>query len=245
MKEWQDIDMNLKTKKKIGELIFVGVILGIVILLYTTIIARIAPLFEMDLKEDQDIIKNYLRAFGWKGPATVALLDMLQMIIIIIPAEFLHISAGIAYPIYVMLPVCSFGLFLGASAIFFIVRLLGIRLDFLEKKTGKIQKVVSHINQGTSMQIIMYLLFMTPMIPFGATSYFAATSDISYRRYAFTVITGTIPSILISYLLGNVVYQFASQSKGSLWIAIVAVALVIIGLIYLMFSLIKRKFYTK
>ncbi len=235
--------ISKKVKKRIFEYSFIFLLLISIILIYLAVANQVADVFAMSKTKDYDAVKLYLQEFGVTGAILIAILEMLQMIVIFIPAEFVQIAAGLAYPIYFAIPICVFGICLGATAIFSIVRLFHLRLELMEKRVGKIQKLVTKINRPASITIIMYLLFVMPLIPFGAICYFAASSEISYRRYILVVATGVLPSVLSSFVLGNVM----ALTIGTKWF-ILAVCVVAIGFFALLFGIawiIKNYFFYK
>ncbi|MBO4323356.1 MAG: 1-acyl-sn-glycerol-3-phosphate acyltransferase, partial [Clostridia bacterium] len=96
---------------------------------------------------------------------------------------------------------------------------------------------------SSNVMLLMYLLFITPIIPFGAICYFAANKNISYRRYVFTCATGVVPSILTSNVMGYGIRRFIANSLP-LW----ALLLIIIGGAIILFTLLMivlNKFYFK
>ena len=153
------------------------------------------------------------------------------MIVVFIPAEFVQIAAGLSYPIYLAIPICVVGICLGASVIFLIVRFLHLRLEIMERRVGKIHNLVHKINKATPMTVIMYLLFVMPLIPFGAICYFASSSNISYRRYIIVVATAVLPSVLSSYVLGNVMFHTLGMGTSTFVWSIVIVAILMIVLL--------------
>jgi len=243
--EKESLLMKSKKTKRILEYVFVATIVFIVIFLYAIVAREVAPLFKMDLKTESDKIKEYLQSFGIRGLIMIIVLEMLQMVIVFLSEDFLQACAGLAYPLYVALPACMLGIFLGSTIIFIIVRALHIRLEFLEKKSGKVQNIVKRINKKTSMTMIMYLLFITPLVPVGAIAYFASTSNISYRRYALVCTTGAIPSILTSYIMGRVLYSCLGKSTKTMAIAIGILVILTAALFVAMISIIRRKYYVR
>ncbi len=239
MRDWK------KIRKRIFEYAFLLVLLASVVLIYLSVASNIADIFAMNNGSDYTAVKEYLQDFGIKGAGVIAILEMLQMIVVFIPAEFVQIAAGLAYPIYFAFPICIAGICAGASVIFVIVRVLHIRLSLMEKRVGKIQRMVSKINKPTSMTIIMYLLFIMPIIPFGAICYFASSSKISYRRYIAVVATGVIPSVLSSYVLGNIMYISLGTGTTNFIITVAIAAVLMIILLVTVATLIKNKFFKK
>ena len=232
-------------RKRLLEYSFILVLLAAIVLIYFAVAQEIAEIFKMNKNSDYTAVKAYLQDFGIKGAAVIAILEMLQMIVVFIPAEFVQIAAGLAYPVYFALPICIFGICLGASVIFLIVRFLHIRLEIMERRAGKIHDLVHKINKSTPMTVIMYLLFVMPMIPFGAICYFASSSNISYKRYIGVVATGVIPSVLSSYLLGNVMYHSIGLGTGAFIAVVAVVALLMVVLLISVAMIIKNKFFRK
>ena len=234
-----------KLKKRILEYSFILLLLTGIVLIYLAVASEIADFFAMSKTKDYVAVKRYLQDFGITGAIIIAILEMLQMIVIFVPAEFVQIAAGLAYPIYFAVPICVVGICMGASAIFLIVRFLHIRMEIMEKKVGNIQKLVTKINRPASISIIMYLLFVMPLIPFGAICYFAASSSVSYRRYILVVATGVLPSVISSFVLGNVMFHTIGMGTKTFILAVSIVAVLIVVLLLAVAGIIKNKFFYK
>lgn len=237
------MEKKRKNLKRVLEYSVVLLLVIGIILIYYSVAQEITDFLRMGEKKDYIAVKKYLQDFGTKGAFIISILEMLQMVVVFIPAEFVQIAAGLAYPIYIALPVCIIGICLGATTIFLIVRLFHIRLEIMERRTGKIQQIVSKINKSTPMTIIMYLLFVMPMIPFGAICYFASSSNITYRRYITVVATGVIPSVLSSYILGNVMYHSIGRGTTQFILTVVIVAILMVLLLLTVAHIIKNKFF--
>lgn len=226
--------------KKILRALFVLLILAGIGYIYYKIAGEIIELRRLGEDGNPDAIKGYLKSFGWKGAVVIGVIQMLQMVVAVIPAEFVQISAGIAYPYYYALAICVAGVVLGATVIFVVVRALNIRMASLEKHTKRIGEIAQNLNKKTSITLLMYLLFLTPIITHGAVCYFAATSKISYRRYICVCATGVIPSITVSYAMGNIVHSSIGKNTGE-FIATVIVAAVLMILLLLLLGYISKR----
>ena len=137
-----DITKKKKLLKRLLEYGFILVLLATVGLIYFALAKDIAIIIADSKTGDYSAVKNHLQELGFEGAVSIAVLEMLQMIVIFIPAEFCQIAAGLAFPIYYAVPICVVGLTLGSIVIFAIVRLLHIRLEVMEKRMGKVQKFV-------------------------------------------------------------------------------------------------------
>ena len=188
---------------------------------------------------DNEGLKEFMRSKGWLGYITVVLVEALEMVVVFIPAEFIQIPAGLSFFFPIAILLCDLGVCLGASIIYFLVHVLKFDNEFIEKGQKRIKNLATkRKNQNT--QILMYFLFVTPIIPFGAICYWASNTKISYRRYILTCFTGVIPSIVTSIIMGTSIKYFITENLP-IWLLV----LIIIGLGAILFIgmfLISRKF---
>ena len=87
--------------------------------------------------------------------------------------------------------------------------------------------------------MLMYLLFITPIVPFGAICYYGSSTDISYKRYMLTVSTGVIPSIITSNLIGTSAKAFIRNSIP-MWLLILIIVLLMILLLAAIWLLLDK-----
>jgi len=200
------------------------------------------PLFGMELHNDIDGAKALLTSKGVAGGIAVALIEALQMVVIFIPAEFIQISAGLSYPFYIALLLCDAGVCLGASIIFVLVRTLKFGTE-RSRKTDEQIRQMSRKKGELNVQLLMYLLFITPIVPFGAICYYGSSTDIRYRRYILTVATGVIPSIITSNLIGASARAFLMNALP-LWL-LVLIIIVLMGCLLVLLWLFLDKVYFK
>ncbi len=229
-------------KKRIFEKIIIFTLAaGVVSLLVFFLKDVFFPFIKLEINQDFDGAKELLRSKGVLGAVTVTVVEALQMVVIFIPAEFIQLSSGMSYPWYIAVPLCDLGVALGASIIFFIVRVFKFDGDIFNRRK-KIEKYERKKNKNGIM-IFMYFLFIMPIIPFGAICYYASNKKISYPRYIFTCATGVIPSIATSIIMGAAVKEFIANSLP-LWLLI----LIIIGaaaILFLLILFVLNKFYFK
>ena len=201
----------------------------------------IIELIKFYLENNVDAAQQLLESKGIFGCLSVILVEALQMVVVFISAEFIQISSGLSYPWYIAWGLCTLGVFLGASIIFLLVRIAKFDTSTFSKSTDKIVELSSK-KKNTNIQILMYLLFVMPIIPFGAICYFGSNTKISYRRYILTCITGVIPSIFSSILMGKVIsVALINDIPG--WLIILA-AIIIMGiLVFFGFLIANRAFF--
>ena len=195
---------------------------------------------EYQVDNNPDGLKDLMSEMGLKGLIIVPLVEAMQMVVVFISAEFIQISAGLAFPWYIAVPLCTLGIFIGASVIYLLVNSLKFDSSIFQKSTNKIESLSK---QGKSTQLFMYILFVMPIIPFGAICYYGSNSKISYRRYILTCVTGTIPSILSSIFLGKVI-SYVLMENIPIWVLVVAIIL-IMGMLLLIGSIVISRVYFK
>lgn len=216
--------MKKLNKQRLFILVMTLITLTILFFFLKNIIVEIIK-FQID--NNPDGIKELLADKGLFGLLSVILVEGLQMVIVFISAEFIQISAGISYPWYIAMPLCSIGILLGASIIYMLCNLTKFDGSIFKKQNAKIENFSKKSNNA---QLLMYILFVTPVIPFGAICYFGANAKISYKRYIFTCLTGTIPSIVTSIFLGKII-SYAILKDISIWYVVLAVVLIMLLLL--------------
>ena len=172
----------------------------------------LVPYIKFEIANDAEGAKELLVSKGVLGCLTVVIVEALQMVVVFIPAEFIQVSSGMSYPFYIALLLCDLGVCLGATIIFTLVRVFRFSTRASEKGEEKIARLTAGKKKSRGTVLLMYLLFIMPIIPFGAICYYGSRRDISYGKYIRTVATGVIPSIISSNVLGAAVRFFISRS---------------------------------
>ena len=216
--------MKKLSKQKLFIALLAIVTLTILFLFMKNIIIEI---IKLEIQNKPEEVKALLADQGVFGFLSIILVEGLQMVVVFISAEFIQISAGISYKWYIAAPLCSAGIFLGATIIYLLCNLTKFDSSMFKKQNDKIQNINLH---KQNVQLLMYILFCMPIVPFGASCYYGANAKISYRRYIFTCLTGTIPSIFTSIFLGNFI-TFAITKDVPFWVVILCVLVVILLLL--------------
>ena len=231
--------MNKKTAERIVTLI---ALLGVLALFAYFLKDIMIPLFKMELNNDVEGAKALLSAKGIYGGIAVALIEALQMVVIFIPAEFIQVTSGLSYPFIIALLLCDAGVCIGATIIYLLVRVFRFEAAKSREDAKRIEQIAADRKEN-NVSMLMYLLFITPVIPFGAICYFASSRDIRYRRYILTVATGVIPSIVTSNLIGAGVRSFI-MSSIPLWVLLLII-LFMMGVLFFMLWFVLDKVFFK
>ncbi len=201
------------------------------------------PYIKLEIAHDLDGAKELLVSKGIFGFLTVVLVEALQMVIIFIPAEFIQVSSGMSYPFYIALLLCDLGVCLGATIIFVLVRVFRFSSKASELGEEKINRLTVGKNKSRGTVLMMYLLFIMPIIPFGAICYYGSRRDLGYGKYIRTVATGVIPSIVSSNVLGAATKYFLGHSMP-IWLLVLIIILLAAAL-FTVLALFLNKIYFK
>lgn len=183
------------------------------------------PYIKLELNNDLDGAKELLLSKGVLGLLTVVLVEGLEMVVVFISAEFIQISAGMSYPFYIAIPLCDLGVCLGATIIFVLVRAFKFTNKSFEENEVKIARIASASKKERSTVLLMYLLFIMPLIPFGAICYYGSRSNLKYGKYILTVATGVIPSIVTSIFMGTAAKFFLGKDLPLPLLILIIIAL--------------------
>ena len=168
------------------------------------------PFIKLEASRDFDGARDLLMDRGFIGFLTVTLIEALQMVVIFIPAEFIQLTSGMSYPWWLAIILCDLGVILGSSIIYSLVNVFRFNRGALKQK-DRIHEV-ERLAKAKSAQAFMYLLFIMPIIPFGAICYYGSGKKMPFRRYLFTCATGVLPSIGTSILMGTAIKTFIAES---------------------------------
>ncbi len=217
------------------------ILLAIIILFAFFLKDNVLPLIRMQMRHDLNGAHQLLADRGLSGALSVILVEALQMVVVFIPAEFIQITSGLSYPLYMAIILCDLGVCLGATIIFFLVRYFKYNSSAFEKRKGKIERISAGMHERNTM-LLLYLLFFMPLIPFGAICYYGSSTKLPYRKYILTVATGVLPSILVSNLLGTAGTAFLVKGLP-LWQLIIVIIILAALLFALIFFFLRRFFF--
>lgn len=229
----------MESRQRKREKLIVTLIVLAIVAMFTFFLKDImVPFIRMQMAHDVDGATELLRDKGLQGALSVALIEALQMVVIFIPAEFIQISSGLSYPFPIALILCDLGVGLGATIIFALVRLFHVKSTAYERSRKNIDRISANSHERNTV-FLLYLLFFMPLIPFGAICYYGSGSKLKYRKYIFTVMTGVIPSIIVSNLMGAAGTAFLRNALP-LWLLILIIVLLAALLFVLIWFFIKR-----
>ena len=229
-------------KKQRLQKIFIFILLVIsLVALFFFFKDTILILLKYEKENNEEAINTFLRDKGILGMLMLVVLQALDMVVVFISAELVQIPAGICYPWYISVFLLDLGVFIGATLIFLLVRLLKFDSRIFKNTSNKIDDMVKRDKKNRGFQSLMYILFIMPIIPFGAICYYGASTKMSYRRYITTCITGVLPSIFMSIITSNIITEFISRDIPLYILVIIALAFMIV--LFTILTIVINKLY--
>ena len=88
----------------------------------------------------------------------------------------------------------------------------------------------------------MYLLFIMPIVPFGAICYYGSGKKVPYPRFLLTCATGVVPSLFTSMVMGRAIREFIANSLP-IWALVLIIVAAAAILFTLLLIVLKRNFF--
>src|SRR5690606_22959142 len=95
------------------------------------------------------------------------------------------------------------GVFLGNLLMFVIIRILRTNISEYYLKKEKQLENLDKITEEKKLSKKVVFLYFLPVIPYGLIAFTCANSKMKFLKYILITTLGTIPSIILSITLGN------------------------------------------
>ncbi len=138
------------------------------------------------------------------GAIAMALISAVQVIVALIPGEFVEIAAGYCFGSWVGSLLCLAGIVLGSCTTILLVRYFGSRFVYAFYPKEKID-ALPIINDPPKRNILTFILFVIPGTPKDLFTYAIGLTDMSIPRYIALTTAARFPSVILSTLSGDAV----------------------------------------
>ena len=231
-------------KKRKLQKIFIGILAIICLVLIAFFVKDIMiDLFKYQSQGNEEGMKEVIESHGIFGMIAIVVIQAFQMLVVFMPAEFIQVAAGVSFPWYIAIFLLDFGVFIGASLIYMLVKTFKFDTEIFNSSKKKIENFVKKDKKkNRNIQALMFILFAAPIVPFGAVCYFGASSKISYRRYIISAVLGVLPSIIFSLMFGKVINYFVTNNISLWYLVLIALVFILIVLFVSGIILNKRVF---
>ncbi len=155
--------------------------------------------------------------------------QILQIVICIIPGQWLQFAAGYMYGFWLGYIFSFVGAALGSVLTYYIAKILGHDAMHLIFGEEKIKKILNKLNSKKAI-VLVFLIFLIPGVPKDLCNYAAGLSDMKLKPFLIVSLIGRTPGMMGSLLIGRQIGTGGYTS--AVVIAIVAVILFALGVIF-------------
>lgn len=204
-------------------LIFLVIIVGIPLYIY---------FFQHDLIVRFSSMENVRALFQeYKAQSVLIYLlaQILQIVICIIPGQWLQFAAGYMYGFWLGYLYSLIGAFLGSVVTYYIAKFLGHDAMHLIFGEEKIKNMLKHLNSKKAV-VLVFLIFLIPGIPKDLCNYVAGLSEMKLKPFMIISLIGRTPGMMGSLLIGRQVGVGGYTS--AIIIACIAVVLFVLCIIF-------------
>ena len=186
-------------KKRKRAVTFFSVILGTAVILFITWLIFVK--FYSYSKSAEDF-KEFIASYGYAGMFVAVGIQMLQVVVALLPGEFIEIGLGYAYGAVGGTVLCLIGTALASTLVFALTKKWGIRLVELFTDPDKINRL-RFINSEKKLDMFIFILFLIPGTPKDLLTYFAGLTRLTLGRFLVISMIARIPSVITSTMGGD------------------------------------------
>lgn len=146
-------------------------------------------------------IAAYIRGFGLWAPAISLLLMVLQSVIAPLPGSLVAATNGVVFGVWWGTLLSWAGGLLGATASFWLARLLGHGLVARWFGRGRLEQI-DQLGARHGFGVVL-IARLTPLVSFDFISYLAGLSGISFGRFMLATALGMLPGTFAWTALGH------------------------------------------
>jgi len=156
--------------------------------------------FALPLHEWADRFTERVRGLGAWGPL-IFLLAFALATMILVPASAMALAGGLAFGLHAI-PLALIGATLGGTASFLLSRhVVAGKVRRLLVGRPKAQAVHAAVGRGGWK--MLFLLRLSPLMPFGALNYLLGATEMAWTTFASATFVGVIPAIALYVYLGT------------------------------------------
>lgn len=193
-------------------LILLGIIVGLTVYM---VVAHRDILQQMSSLEG---VKEVFAKYQTEGILVYILAQVGQIVICIIPGQWLQIGAGIAWGFVGALFLSLVGAAIGTAIAYFLAGFLGRDAMHLFFGEERVNQYVTRFNSKRAM-IIVFLVFLIPGLPKDLCGYIAGISQMKLQPFLVISLIGRCPGMIGSILIGT-------QAANHNWTAVVVISIV-------------------
>lgn len=226
------ISNDRKTKLRKNFKLF-GIIFKFALLIFILIgLPLYIYFFQHDLIENFSNLKNVEAFFDdYKAESVYVYIgtQILQIVICIIPGQWLQFAAGYMYGFWLGYLFSLIGAFAGSVLTYYIAKVLGHDAMHLIFGEEKIRKMLKTLNSKKAV-VLVFIIFLIPGVPKDLCNYVAGLSEMKLKPFLVVSLIGRTPGMMGSLLIGRQIGTGGYVSAAV--IAAVAVVMFVLGIIF-------------
>lgn len=180
-----------------------SVILSIVSAVFL-ILTALGVWFMREYLQDPALVREKIGEHYLLGAVAMVLISAVQVIVALIPGEFVEIAAGYVFGSWIGSFLCLGGIVLGSCTTILLVRRFGARFVYAFYPKEKID-ALPIINDPPKRNLLTFLLFVIPGTPKDLFTYAIGLTDMSIPLYIALTTAARFPSVILSTLSGDAV----------------------------------------
>lgn len=155
--------------------------------------------------------------------------QVIQIIICIIPGQWLQFAAGYAFGFWPGLLFSLIGAAIGAVISYYIAKLLGQGILYLLFDEEQMENFIEKLNSKKAI-IAVFVIYLIPGLPKDACSYAAGISNMKLKAFLIVSLLGRTPAMAGSLLIGKQI-ELGSYTTAIV-IGAAAIVLCILGAVF-------------
>ncbi len=170
------------------------------------------------------------------GALCLVLISAVQVIVALVPGEFVEIAAGYMFGGLWGALLCLAGIVLGSCVTILLVRRFGSKFVYVFYPKEKIN-ALPILNNPAKRNLLTFIIFVIPGTPKDLFTYAIGLTDMSIPLYIALTTFARFPSVITSTMTGNA----AGEKNYLLAIVFLVITLIISGTGLLIYRCIARK----
>lgn len=188
--------------------------------------------------EGREEFNEWIHSYGFGGKLIVIAFMALQLILAVIPGGPVQLAAGVAYGVVEGTILMEFGIIIGASLVFFLVRKFGTKIVYSMVKREDVEKI-SFLSNEKQLTAVSFILMLIPGAPKDVLTYFLGLTKMKYPTFIIITVVGRLPALIMSTMTGDSVIEGNWQKV--IVIVCVVCAVFVAGIIVYGWFIKKRK----
>ena len=213
-----------------------SIILGILSAIFLALTA-VGIWFMRSYLTDPALVREKIGEHYVLGAIAMVLISAVQVIVALIPGEFVEIAAGYCFGSWIGSLLCLAGLVLGSCITILLVRNFGSRFVYAFYPKEKID-ALPIINDPPKRNILTFILFVIPGTPKDLFTYAIGLTNMSIPLYIALTTAARFPSVILSTYSGGALGD-KDYSLAIIFVIITAVVSCVGLLVYR--SILKRR----